>query len=258
MLHHNRMKRLIPIVYIACSILCSGLSASEYRTFTSNDGRTIVAKITAYNPSTGLSIELKNGTQYKNLSLSHFSSADQSYIKEWQQKLIQAKNDAPLQPNSNISITVKRSRDTDLNDKGDPDNLEESLEPGITFHNKDKDLSFQGVEGTLVLIGQSVLNKNEYHILYNESFTVDLPALERVKWKGRPRLNVYDSNPSNGSAFGAKYEGYLLVLSDKHGTVQIVKGSKSRWERVHREIVNASMNDAYSREFDERFAKTTY
>lgn len=232
------------------------LTASEYREFTNPEGRSIHAKILDYQGTNTVSIETREGQKFNDVPLSRFSSQDIAYIKEWAKEQEAAKHDAILQHDSKIQVFIKRSRDTDLNDKGDPDNQEEAFEPAITFDNNDKDLSFQNVKGTLVFIGQSVLNKKEYHIIYKEDFNVDLLSRNRTRWQGKPFINTYDSYGGNGSAFGAKYEGYLLVLRDKNGKAKIIKASKSRWTDVYKSILDADMNGAYNRNFDERFAKT--
>lgn len=161
-----------------------------------------------------------------------------------------------LTADSRIKVFVKSSRDDDLNEKGDPDNREVEYEPALTFDNEEKDLSFKNVRGTLVFIGESVLSNREMHILYKEDFSVDLPADTRIRWEGEPFTNVYDDYAKNGSAFGAEYEGYLLVLRDKEGNVAYIKASKSKWADNYEAILEANKNKAYSADFEESFPKS--
>lgn len=150
-----------------------------------------------------------------------FSAKDQAYILEWEKKRVATeiadRENAQLLLDAKLLILVKSGRDNDLNDKGDPDHREVEYEPGLTIDSREKDSRFKGVQGTLVFIGQSVLEKKEYHTLYRQDFTVDLKAGERTKWQGKGFLNVYDDYAANGSAFGVEYEGYLVVLRDNQG-----------------------------------------
>jgi hypothetical protein len=251
--------RIFPTRLVLITALFAGsLSADEYRTLHSSDGKPLEAKVTAYDPTKGVSIETSSGQKYENVGVDRFSPEDQKYFKEWLAQRIAEKDDARLMHDSKITMFVKSSRDNDLNDKGDPDNREVEYEPAITFDNKDKDLSYQNVEGTLAFIGQSVLDKKEYHILYRQDFTVNLPASERTRWVGKSFKNVYDDYARNGSAFGAEYEGYLLVLNDKQGHPVIVKASKSLWKGCIRGILAADLRQGHSRDFTESFKKTVY
>tara|TARA_B110000208_G_scaffold144691_2_gene174548 strand:+ start:71 stop:898 length:828 start_codon:yes stop_codon:yes gene_type:complete len=251
--------RIFPSSLVLITTLFAGsLSADEYRTLHNSHGNPLEAQVTAYDPTKGVSIQTRSGQKYENVGIDRFSPEDQKYFKEWQAKHIAEKDDAQLMHDSKITMFVKSSRDDDLNDKGDPDNREVEYDPAITFDNKDKDLSYQNVEGTLVFIGQSVLDKKEYHILYRQDFTVNLPSGERTRWVGKSFKNVYDDYARNGSAFGAEYEGYLLVLNDKLGHPAIIKASKSHWKGCIRSILAANSRQGYSRDFSESFKKTVY
>jgi hypothetical protein len=254
----NYLRTILLSWILIVAVFSGGLGAEEYRTMHNSEGSAIIAKVTDYDPAKGVSIQTRAGQKYKHVRPHFFSPEDQQYFQTWHAAREAAKDDARLTADAKIKMYVKSSRDNDLNDKGDPDNREVEYEPAITFDNKDKDLSYQDVEGTLVFIGQSVLDKSEYHILYRQDFTVSLPARERTKWAGRAFKNVYDDYGANGSAFGAEYEGYLLVLRDQKGRPVIVKASKSSWKSCIPAIMEANMKQGYSRDFSESFAKTVH
>lgn len=220
------------------------------------------ARIVSLDSNQKVSLKLANGQSYKGVGLGIFSVEDQAYILEWEKKRVAAeianRENAQLLPDSKLLLMVKSARDNDLNDKGDPDNREVEYEPALTIDSKEKDNSFKGVEGTLVFIGQSVLEKQEFHILYRQDFTLDLKAGERTNWRGKSFKNVYDDYAANGSAFGAEYEGYLIVLRDNQGVVRILKGSKSRWEKNYKAILAANMREGHSRDFATSGPKTVH
>jgi hypothetical protein len=231
---------------------------SELRSFSSTDGSLIRAQLTSYSPTNGVSMKLENGRQVDKVPLSRFSDADRQFIETWAKAQQVGAENAPLKADSNIKIFVNSSEDDSLNQKGDPDNLEVKYEPGINFENLDEKLSFKSVGGTLVFIGQSVIEKNEYHILYRQDFTVDLPTGEKVRWQGTPFTNTVDSNPSNGSAFGAEYVGYLVVLRDGQNRGLKVKASKSQWEDCYEAIIKADMRQGHSRDFSKSSQKSVF
>jgi hypothetical protein len=254
------MKTIRNILFLCTGLIVIGTDvlAEEFRTLTNNEGDEIEAKVIEYLNDQHVTIELRNGKTYKDVDISRFSIKDRTYFKEWEKARIAAKENADLKSDTELSIFVKSARDDDLNDKGDPDNREVEYEPAITFDNKEKDFSFKNVSGTLVFIGQSVLENSEFHILYREDFKVDLPRGERVHWEGKPFKNVYDDYARNGSAFGAEYEGYLVVLRDKNQDVRVIKASKSSWKDDYRQILKANMRQGHSRDFRKSFPKTVH
>jgi len=244
-------------VVLALSLWCTAsLSAEEYRALKSSDGKTIEATITGYDAARGVSLKTKSGQIFKDVPANRFSIDDQSYFKTWAEKRETEKADASLTAENKIKIAVKTSGDKDLNKKGDPDNQEVSHEPGIIFDLSEEENSYQKVSGTLVFIGQSVIERDEYHILYREDFTVDLPSGETVKWDGTPFTNVYDSITGNGSAFGAAYDGYLLVLRNKEGVISVSKSSSARFLDYVEAILKADLREGHSKDFTSSAAKS--
>ena len=249
------MRRL---VWALALLLISSMHciAAGYQSLSSNDGKVIEAKVIDYIAGKSVDIETKSGDVYKGVSLDRFNAQTISYFNQWAAERKAKKDDAPLTADAKITIFVTCSRDDDLNVGGDPDNREVVYEPAITFDNKDKDLSHRAVSGTLVLIGESVLKNREYHILYKEDFVVDLLANSRTRWAGKSFTNTYDDYARNGSAFGAKYESYLLVLRDKEGNATLIKTPKTRWRENYKSILRADTSNAYSPDFTKSFEKT--
>jgi hypothetical protein len=245
------------LIYILL-LFSAASSADEFRKFTNTQGKEIDGQIIDYLNEGKVSIKMRNGTIHKDVDVSFFSTSDRAYFKEWKREQLLSKEDANLTSETRLSIFVKKSRDNDLNDKGDPDNRVVEYEPKITIDNEEKDYSFKNVKGTLVFIGQSVLNNKEFHILYREDFVVSLPANRRVHWEGKSFTNVYDDYAKNGSAFGAVYEGYLILLRDKGGAPKIIKASKSSWRDHYQRILKVSLNKGHSRDFSQSFPKTVH
>lgn len=234
------------------------LAAEEYRALKSSDGKIIEATITGYDATRGVSLKTKGGQIFNDVPINRFSIDDQTYFKSWAEKRGSEKSDASLTAANKIKISVRTGADKNLNKKGDPDNLEVSYEPGISFDLTAEENSYQNVRGTLVFIGQSVIERDEHHILYREDFTVDLPAGGSAKWDGTPFTNIYDSIPGNGSAFGAAYEGYLLVLRNKEGVISVSKSSSARFLECADAILKADLRQGHSKDFTTSAPKSRY
>ncbi len=246
------MKTLSPRMSLALALslwFSASLTAEEYRALKSSDGKTLEATITGFDAARGVSLKTKSGQIFKDVPIDRFSIDDQNYFKSWAEKRETEKGDAMLTAENNIKIVVKTTGDKDINKKGDPDNMEVSHEPGITFDLTAEENSYKKVSGTLVFIGQSTVERDEYHILYREDFTVDLPSGETVKWDGTPFTNVYDSIKGNQSAFGAAYDGYLLVLRNKEGVISVSKSSSAKFLEYAEAILKADLRQGHSKDF---------
>ncbi len=255
------MKTLSPCMSLALALFLwfnAPLSAEEYRALKSSDGKIIEATVTGFDATRGVSLKTKGGQIFKDVPVDRFSIDDQNYFKTWAVNGSSGTADAPLTAENKIKITVRAGQDKSLNKKGDPDNLEVSHEPGISFDLTAEENSYQKVNGTLVFIGQSVIERDEYHILYREDFTVDLPSGEIVKWDGTPFTNIYDSIPGNGSAFGAAYDGYLLVLRNKQGVISVSKSSSAKFLEYAEAILKADLRQGHSKDFATSAPKSHY
>jgi len=241
-----------------CLLNVAFSDAAPFRNFTNQAGKTIEARITDFDPARErVSIEMKDGTHYKDIDISLFSGDDREYMGDWLEAKEAAKKDAPLRADSRVDITLKRGLDNDLNQGSDPDDRHVAYEPSIIFENEELELSFKKIKGTLVIIGESVVKNGEYHILSREDFVLDdLPARTKVEWMGKPFVNIYDDNPHNGSAHGADYAGYLVVLRDKADKVRKIFSSKTSWEERYERILKASLIQAHSRDFSKSFEKS--
>jgi hypothetical protein len=102
----------------------------------------------------------------------------------------------------------------------------------------------RGCSAALVMIGQGYLRKSEYVVLKRQEFLLDLPALEEVRWAGKPFKCSYD--PDYG---GYRYGGYVLVLKNCAEKIVFTRSSKALWERIARNVIEAELELGYDRDF---------
>ncbi|MGJ8641637.1 MAG: hypothetical protein ACSHYA_19755 [Opitutaceae bacterium] len=215
------MKLFSTVLFLICASTSHLVAEAEYRTFESSDGATIEATVIEAS-ATSVTIQRRDGREFKDVPLERFSAKDRRYVREWRKAQEKAILDANLQFDSRVKVTVQKGEDDDKNDYGDIDDRVVQFEPGIVADNDEKELTFRNVKGTLVMIGRGVIERDSYVILNKQDFTIDFIPRERTRWQGNRFQCRYD--PDYG---GFEYAGYLVVLRDKQGNPAIIKGSKS-------------------------------
>ena len=227
----------------------SGLSAADYRVFKNDDGVELEAEVVSCTAGKLVTVRRRDGRVFKGVAWSRFSAVDRKYLSNWAQAEAKKFSQADLDADARIKVTVLKGQDDDFNDYGDIDDHVVKFAPRVIIDSDEKDRTFTGVTGVLVMIGQGYLRKSEYVVLKRQEFELDLPAREEVRWTGRPFKCGYDPD----------YGGYVLVLRNRAGEIVFTKSSKTLWERSARSIVNAKERLGYDREFrNGEQLRTTY
>ena len=187
-------------------------AAEEYRSYTGSNGKAIRAKILDLKPNM-VEMRLDNG-QYFNVPYSKFSKEDQKYLRN----LFKKKNEVVYDKNSNVEITFYNGVNTQHEDYWD-DRI--TVKPRISFNNKEYKKSYDGVNGTMIILGKSTLRKNDsLKIFLKENFTVDLPAANKTVHKFK---KAYSGTYANGRRYnyhyGYKYHTYILVVRNISGDI---------------------------------------
>ncbi|VGO23394.1 hypothetical protein [Pontiella sulfatireligans] len=105
------MKKLI----LLFTLITLSASAVEYRTFTAQDGRTLKAKVLAYNGTTG-QVQIQREDKKKlTVASAAFSKKDQTYIAAWQAALeFMAPGKLKLELKRNEVKSFKKDHEADL------------------------------------------------------------------------------------------------------------------------------------------------
>ena len=219
--------------------------AAATRTFASSDGTTIEAELIAVDSRDRTTIRRVDGRLFRNVPIEFFSDQDRKFIRNWKAQQQKALDNANITADSRVRISGVTNRYSEFIDYVDFDYLFVKYKPKISFYNEELEETFTGVNGTLVLIGEHVLDSSVMGVLYSQKFKIDVPPKEKIEWKGKPFMSRYD--PDYG---GFKYEGYLLVVRDQDGKVVQIKSSKSTWKDNFRKILKAKLKKPYDRKFE--------
>ncbi|MGC6455990.1 MAG: hypothetical protein ACON39_02200 [Coraliomargaritaceae bacterium] len=181
-----------------------------------------------------VTIRRKDGMLFKDVPLSRFSEADREYVEGWREKQKELESMPDLKADSRIRLYVLRGRDDDKNDYNDIDDRVITFEPGVAIQSEEKDTSYLGVRGSLVIVGKGVINDDIYTILDAQDFEINILSRQKASWKGTAFECRYD--PDYG---GFEYGGYLLVLRNRAGDIVQTKASKTSWSDHPERILNA-------------------
>ncbi|MEM0966751.1 MAG: hypothetical protein AAGJ81_11435 [Verrucomicrobiota bacterium] len=215
------------------------------------DGSTIKAELVEMVGRDSVTIRREDGREFYAVPLDRFSGDTRTAIIDWFKSIEDARLFPDINSDSEIKIGFSRGRDDDLNEDGDPDDRVVTLEPSIVFYSDNFEITYQNVEGTVIVIGESVLTRDEMKVLNRQNFTVTIPPRENVRWEGKPFTNRYDSNARNGSAHGYKYEDYLIILYNREGEPAIITSSRNFYEKIADQIMKASPKKSYNEDFSE-------
>jgi hypothetical protein len=233
--------------WLCCVVLlfsAFGVCTAEYRVFKSDDGVELEAEMVSCKQGVSVSVRRRDGRLFKDVPWTRFSVKDRKYFADWAKAEAAKVENAELDADARIKVTVLKGQDDDFNDYGDIDDHVVQFEPRVIIDSDEKDRTFTGVSGVLVMIGQGYLRKSEYVVLKRQEFTLDLPAGEEIRWTGKPFKCSYD--PDYG---GYEYGGYVLVLKNRDDEIVFTKSSKTLWGRNAKDIINAKLKQGYDREF---------
>ena len=231
-----------------CIALLSSISlinGETMREFTNSQGSTLRAEILSVNRAEQVTLKRDDGRIFRDLPIDMFSNADRKYIRQWQANLEKALNNADIQANSDFTVTVGKRRDDDFNKYNDIDDRVVKYAPRVNIHNDEIKETFTDVRGTLIIVGQEILRKNEYAVLFREDFKLDLPPGEKTTLFRTKFRMAYD--PDYG---GQNYEGYLILIKNRQDKIIFLKASKGIWEDNVNKLLKAKKGYTYDRKFN--------
>jgi len=224
------------------------LNADEsYREFTNSDGNVIEARIIECESQETVTIERRDGMQFKNVSVSLFSVEDQKHIAAWRKAERLKYDDAVLTVDSALRFSFARGRDSSLNDYGDIDDVIVEMQPELTIINEERDYSYRHVNVTVYLIVREYFQKGTNVVLSKDEFKLSINADSKASWSGEKRTIRYD--PDYG---GYVYGGYLIIVRNRNNLVTHLKGSKALFEKNYQNLEDAQLKTGYDRNFGEK------
>ncbi len=190
-------------------------SASEYRTFTSTDGRQIEAKPVSASDE-AVKIELKDGRSF-DLPLSRLTTEDQEWIAGW--KTDQAGSYVPK---------LKIDFDENLEESNDQTGFVyiETLKPGLEVTSEEETFDLTDAKATILLMVEDMENEDVFLVLSKETLDLAVPAGKSVELDGKQAETKY----ATIKAYGAKFSGYAVVIENSSGKVIANVGSRG-WDK---------------------------
>ena len=175
-------------------LLCGMVSADQYRTFTSADGRTMEAELSDFSSDGTISLRLKNGRSFTGIKPEIFSEEDRQYIAEWKLDTIVERG--------YLETKIRRTRDKVGED--DVGAIEEKIyEAGysIEFDNGSSvTLEDLRVEYAILSWEAQIAGKRsdgEYTGLVGDVKITRLPAFEEVKVETR-KITLRETDLASG------------------------------------------------------------
>lgn len=236
------MFHLLPFLLAFLGVICS-LHATTFRTFTSDDGRQLEARLVSYSSDKVVAIITKEGRAF-DVPLDRFCDEDQQFIKEWHEE-----NADLLRKDSIIDVYVgARKSKSGIGSSVGGQTQVEVITPVVRITNQEWEEDFRGVKGVLVVLARDVRNKGYYKVLNVEDLQFELiPHGETMEWFGKPTETSWYDDDGDGQddTYGYRYKGYLIVLLNRNGEQVYTKGTRSAWEGPYAKVKKLKADTVY-------------
>ncbi len=206
---------LIVICFLSSTLAAFSQDGSEFRQFTSTDGKTIEAKAISLSGGT-IKIEMKNGRTF-DLPVARLSPEDQQWIGEWNRKMAGA-----FVPDLKIAFDENIDKSTD--ETGFV-NIE-TFSPQLKITNQESTFELTRAKVTTLLIVEDVEKGDVFTVLSKETVPLSLTAGESNEWEGRKVETRY----ATIKAYGGKYAGHAVIVENEAGTIIAHDGSRG-WDK---------------------------
>lgn len=192
--------------YVALSLLMMmGSCIAEVITIEDSKGRSIMVDLMSGNEKSIKIKRLKDGKVFS-MPLSSLSQKSKTEIKK---KLKTLKPEYPPLE-ADVVIGKRRTSENGYYSKT------MTITAKVTVTNKDRQNPCPPCQCNIILVGESQSYKDRFLVLTNQSFELT-PTDGGKDFETEPLITTYYK------AYGYKYEGYLLVVSDAEGSVLLTK-----------------------------------
>ena len=125
---------------------------------------------------------------------------------------------------------------------GDWDDKTDRIAFAVKFANLDTVSGFSDCKAEFYIFAQHILNPKAFLLLLKENFSFSLPALGTHQFSTGEAVTKYDTT---GARFGAKYEGWVLVVRDKSDKILMTKASPPSWLPVADKLKTLTVDSSY-------------
>ncbi|MES2506233.1 MAG: hypothetical protein V4599_05990 [Verrucomicrobiota bacterium] len=128
---------------------------------------------------------------------------------------------------------------------GDFDDQLQVLKPRVKFTNMDNLQNYAGHKASLIVIGESTVDRKVFKVLLRHDFGVELPLRQILDEKAPDVKTQYDTT---GAKFGFKYDGWILVVKDAQGQLVLAKSSSPSLEKMPTQLDGLKQDGFYTRQ----------
>ena len=224
------------IGYFILSIASVTLLFSKYRIFTDDRGRKVEAELYDLSGKTVL-LKSVSGKIY-NFPLEKLSLADQQYCQEMSQQFA-------VNLDAKIDFLYYQQKEKDLaNEEAKLQGLFHQLvRPILVVSNIESTTIIREAVLTLVILGQSVLEPENYKNLSKERFVIDVDPESSCTLNGKSFEIKFNDQTNISQTFGYQYSGFLLVLKNKEGITVKTSATHPEWIQSFEKILESEQGE---------------
>lgn len=127
-----------------------------------------------------------------------------------------------------VKVEAIRSKKTRI-EGGDFDDKIDRIVFNLKFTNTDTQTAFLDCKADFYVLAQNIVNRRAYQLLGAEKLSISLPARATQEIATAEVTTAFDTT---GARFGAKYDGWVLVVYDSTGKVIMKKATNPSWLQV--------------------------
>ena len=229
------MKNLI----LALSAL-SLLSSLSAETLESADGRKIEVDLVRKSDSE-VWFKLKGKAKVMSYKIESLSDNSQQFIKDWAPTLT-----------TKFEIDFSSGKRNRKDKAEDYDDRVYSMQPKLKVENRDQNSSSAAVTAHMYFFGRPILHSKGICLIYKLQFPIpSLEPLQDFTTQSEKEVTFgYDAD-DNGEVFGARYKGYLLVMTNEDGEEVFRKAVPEKaYGAAHETIKNMTAGYLYDSNFE--------
>jgi len=190
---------------VAAALAGSPVCAQPH-TFTDTSGQPYVAQVLSVKNGE-VTMRRTDGKVYTK-EITALTDSDRKFLATWKPTPTDGPSTAATSDSTiGIRVSVEAAQPGDLL----------RLAAKVSLTNPEDCADFEGLQGTILLIGQQAGSTTKYKVLAQEKFIGDLPACGKFDFTGQPFNASSPAAEANEPAY--TYKGYLFVLQNAQGNI---------------------------------------
>ncbi|HEX8311765.1 MAG TPA: hypothetical protein VF614_10630 [Chthoniobacteraceae bacterium] len=143
-----------------------------------------------------------------------------------------------------VQVEVVRAKKTRI-EGGDFDDKKDRIILKVKFTNSDTAVAYNDCKAELYIWAEHILNRKAFLLLGKEQFTFSLPARGTHTFTSTEVETAWDKTDAR---FGAKYDGWVIVVRDAQGAILMKKATTPAWLPVAEKLGDLQAGKSYDRD----------